>query len=568
MLPDAAPAEPAAGAPAGAGVTSARRRIAIGAGAAAVLLASLDTYVVVTLFIDMARDMNIAVNKLEQATPIVTGFLLGYVAGMPLLGGLSDKIGRRTVMQVCLAGFLVGSVVTAAATDNTLPAWVPGFGDATFSIPTLAASIGIEGLDPMPVLVAGRTLQGLAGGALLPVSMALAADLWAEHRRPAVLGTVGAAQELGSVLGPLYGAALGAIVGWQGIFWINIPLVVVAMVAVQFALPNKAALDRREPRPKVDVVGGLLLAVSLGLLTVGLNNENPEDSVLPPYGPPLIIAGAVAFVLFLGWESIARTKLVDLSGAPKIPFFAVLVASLLAGAALLVTLLDIVLLARGVLNITDQAEAAKLLVHFLAALPVGALIGGFIASRFGLRTITVVGFLVSGAAYLLVSTWPVTILTERHELLGLSLPRMDTDLAIAGLGLGLVIAPLSAAVLRIVPPAQHGVASAGVVVARTIGMLIGFAALTGWGLNRFHTVTRDLAFPQPENILAPTPAELEEIARYEAELRGHLMGMYQEIFLATAVCCFVAAVVSIGIVRRRSEQAIVVEPTEAPAAVA
>lgn len=527
------------------GVTPGRRRLAIGAGAAAVLLASLDAYVVVTLFIDMARDMHVAVNHLEQATPVVTGFLLGYVAGMPLLGGLSDKLGRRAVTQICLAGFLIGSVVTAASIE-------------------IGEYLGYE---PLTVLVAGRVLQGLAGGALLPVSMALVADLWTEERRPAVLGTVGAAQELGSVLGPLYGAALGAVIGWQGIFWINVPLVIVAMVAVQFALPGRAALAHAGPRPKVDVVGGVLLAVSLGLLTVGLNNQNPEESILPPYGPQLLIGGSIALVLFLVWESVARTKLVNLSGAPKAPFFAVLGASLLAGAALLVTLLDIVLLAQGVLGIADERESAKLLVHFLAALPIGAIVGGVISAKFGLRAITVIGFLIATVAYWLVSTWPATILTERHELLGLSLPRMDTDLALAGLGLGLVIAPLSAAVLRIVPTSQHGVASAAVVVARTMGMLIGFASLTGWGLHRFHTLTQGLEFPLPANLISPTPAELAEIARYEAQLRDYLMGMYQEIFLATAIGCLIAAVLSLAISTRRPAAQPAVETTEAPAAV-
>jgi MFS family permease len=528
-----------------AGVTPARRRVAIGAGAAAVLLASLDAYVVVTLFVDMARDMHVAVNRLEQATPVVTGFLLGYVAGMPLLGGLSDKMGRRAVTQICLGGFMVGSVVTAASIE-------------------IGEYLGIE---PLTVLVTGRVIQGLTGGALLPVSMALVADLWTEERRPAVLGTVGAAQEFGSVLGPLYGGALGAIIGWQGIFWINVPLVLLAMGAVQVALPGRAALGHAGPRPKVDVVGGLLLALSLGLLTVGLNNQKPEESILPPYGPPLIIGGVAVLVAFLIWESVARTKLVDLSGAPKLPFFAVLIASLLAGAALLVTLLDIVLLAQGVLGITDPRESAKLLVYFLAALPVGAVVGGVIAGKFGLRGVTVVGFLISTVAYWLVSTWPASILTERHEVLGVSLSRMNTDLALAGLGLGLVIAPLSAAVLRIVPPSQHGVASAGVVVARTIGMLVGFAALTGWGLHRFHTVTRDLTPPLPENLLAPTPEELAAIAAYEAQLRDYLMGMYQEIFLATAACCLVAALVSVAITHRRSAVEPATEPTEAPVAV-
>jgi MFS family permease len=532
MLPDATTA-PLAPAPVG----RTRRGVAISVGGVAVLLAALDAYVVVTVLITMAADMRIPVNHLELATPIVTGFLLGYVAGMPLLGGLSDRVGRRLVIQLCLAGFLVGSAVTAGST--TIAEWI-------------GSTLGIGDVAPLPVLVAGRAVQGLAGGALLPVTMALVADLWEERRRPVILGAVGAAQELGSVLGPLYGAALAAVIGWRGIFWVNIPLALLAMLLVQLALPGGAHLDPAAQRRKVDVTGGLLLAVSLGLLVVGLYNPDPTTSVLPPWGPVTTAAGGGVFLLFLLWEWRARTRLVDLTGARKTRFFATLVTSLIAGAALMVTLVDIQLVGETLLA-KQPGEAALLLARFLAALPIGALLGGLLAPRLGERWVAAAGFGMSALAYWLISGWPMDVLASRHELAGLSLPRFDTDLILAGLGLGLVIAPLSSAVLRTVSASQHGVASAGVVVARTMGMLIGVAALTSWGLYRFQQLTAAIVAPLPTGGF--TEAYARELAAYQVKIQAALLQEYHEIFLVTSVCCVVGAVVSLAVGGRRSPSA-------------
>jgi MFS family permease len=495
-----------------------RRGVAIGVGGAAVLLAALDAYVVVTVLSNIGSDLGLVVNHLEEFTPIVTGYLLGYVAGMPLLGGISDVLGRRTVIQFCLGGFLVGSVITALA--ETLP-WI----------------------------VAGRAIQGLAGGALLPVTMALAGDLWDQRRRPVILGTVGAAQELGSVLGPLYGAWLAAAFAtWRGIFWVNVPLAALAIVAVQFALPGRRAESRANGR-RVDVVGGTLLAISLGLLVVGLYNPNPEKSVLPSWGVPTIAAGGGVLLLFAIWETFARQRLVDLSGVAKAPFFATIGASLLAGAALMVTLVDIQIVAQGQLGL-DSTGGALILTRFLIALPIGAVLGGVLAPRLGERWVAVAGFLIAGAGYWLIATWPIDPLSARHEFLGLNLPRLDTDLAVAGLGLGLVIAPLSSAVLRVIPAVQHGVASAAVVVARTMGMLIGLAALSAWGLHRFQVITADLKTPLPD----PSMTDQEYASRmniYEDKLIGALHQEFSEIFLITAVICVAGAVVVLALAGRR-----------------
>ena len=450
--------------------SSRSRRIAISAGALAVLLGALDTYVVVTIIRDIMSDVGIAINQIQRVTPIVTGYLLGYIAAMPLLGRASDRFGRKMLLQVSLAGFAIGSVVTAMSTDLTM-------------------------------LVIGRVIQGAASGALLPVTLALAADLWAARNRAGVLGGIGAAQELGSVLGPMYGIALV----WVFHHWQS------RVLGQRAAGGDRDGDDPLQPaveaeaastREKVDVVGGVLLAITLGLIVVGMYNPAPDGKqVLPSLRSAAADRGAGRRSGVLRVGTLRQDPADRAAGVHFRPFLAALGASLTAGAALMVTLVNVELFGQGVLG-QDQNEAAFLLLRFLIALPIGALLGGWIATRVGDRAVACVGLLIAAGGYYLIAQWPVDLLAARHDLGFISLPLLDTDLAIAGLGLGLVIGPLTSATLRVVPSAQHGIASAAVVVSRMIGMLVGIAALSAWGLYRFNQILQSLPTRPADSLAA------------------------------------------------------------------
>lgn len=526
--PDRTPAPP----------SPARSRWAIGAAGAAVLLGALDAYVVVGLLVEMIGDLGIPVNRLERATPIVSGYLLGYVAAMPLLGALSDRWGRRAVLQAALLAFALGSTVTALA-------------------------------DSVELVVTGRLVQGVAGGALLPVTMALVADLRTGRRRTVGLGLIGALQELGSVLGTLYGIGVAALLaawpvtaaiepaGWRWVFWINLPLTAVAMVLIALAVPGRrrsAAVDASfVPRRRVDVVGAVLLAIGLALLVVGLQNPDPSVAALPPWGLPVLGAAVVVLVGFAGWERRASVRLLTVPQGGGRPVAGSLLVSFAAGAALLTTLVQVELYGQTLLGL-DTAGSAGLLARFLVALPVGAVVGGWLAGPWGDRAVATLGLVVAAVGFWAMTAWPASMdgpAAAGPWITGqLGLTVFDIWLAVVGLGLGFVLAPVSAVVLRSVGDDQLGAGAAAVVVARMVGMLIGVAALTAWGLHRFATMTAGLDTPLPIGVTEQEYAI--QLADYQAQVRAALVVEYHEIFGITAIVCAVGALLAGVLLGRRS----------------
>src|SRR5918992_190562 len=184
---------------------SSSERRALGAALLAVLLGALDLTVIATILPGMVTDLRINAADVDRYVWIVNSYLLAYLVAIPVVGRLSDIVGRTRAFQASLALFLVGSIVCAFASD-------------------------------LPSMVAGRTIQGAGGGALLPVTMAMVGDLLPPGRRAAALGLVGAVDTLGWVVGPIWGALLVEIApgqdSWRWVFIVNIPLAIAATFAI------------------------------------------------------------------------------------------------------------------------------------------------------------------------------------------------------------------------------------------------------------------------------------------------------------------------------------------------
>ena len=469
----------------------------------------MDAYVVVTLLPAMLADVGLTVDRIEQATPLVTGFLGGYVVAMPLLGAYSDVRGRAPIYLACIAVFAAGSVITATA--------------------------GLWSLAGLPWLVVGRVLQGLGGGGLVPLTLAIAADLYRDSRRTVALGSVAGLQEAGSVFGPLYGATLAAAAasagGWRFVFWCNVPLAAVCGTGL-YRLHRKLTRGATNARmgSSIDWISAALLGIGLGLLVFALYPDDPANratgSLFIPAGlASLVVLGAYA------WRQLRQIEpLIPRALLRSRQFVGSSVANLLIGGALMVALVDVPLLGRLVFNL-NQLDAGLLLTRFLIGVPVGAVIGGLMARRLGGRQTALLGIAIAAIAFVQMSTWQTSELTLK---LG-PLRQADVALAACGLGFGIVIAPLAAAVLDLTRAENHGLASSMVVLARMVGMLIGLSTLTAFGLHRFHQI---LGTPQLND---PTVKErVDHLARL---VGAAFLQEYREIFGIAAALCVLAGLV-------------------------
>ena len=568
-------------------------RLLLGLAAVAVAFAAADTYVVVLALPEMMGATGIPIDQLQRAAPIISGFLLGYVAMLPLIGRIADLRGRVPVLVAALVIFAVGSLVTALAYD-------------------------------LPSMVAGRFLQGVGGGGLVPATLALVADLYPVERRGVPLGIVSAVQELGSVIGPLFGALVISVADWRTIFLINLAVGLVLAAALRgardmttteervgppgrfdwgsplllfitlgfgglvFVQPNELVTDitwgefflpfagdnrwltpvgavaivafllflvrsATASRPLLDLAGwvrssreadlrgALLLAVALGGVILAFATADPQVQVFSDRGLWYLLVAAVAAAAFVVHLRTAEAPLVPPGALRQTPAWGAILVSFFVGSALIAALIDIPIYARTTTYRTSQLMAALVLVRFLVALPIGAIVGGYLIRTRSAGLVTAVGMAMSATGFFLMSRWGIDSLEDLSS---------NVALVICGFGFGLALAPVNAAVLAHTEPGVHGLSSAMVVVARMVGMLVGISALTTIGLRRYYaeqdalaTVTEVCGEPK----MCQDFRDLQKLAGVAQE---------QTVFLGAVFCALAAGLIALIVFRGAATRAV------------
>lgn len=477
-----------------------------------VFVGSLDLTVVSAFLPELVVELKLPFDTaLDDAAWIVTGYLLAYTISLTFMGRVSDLLGRRAVYIGCLVIFMAGSLLVAVAH------YAP-----TDMLITLYRRLGQrpdEAYVTLQVIIIGRVIQALGAGSLVPVSLALAGDLFPPERRAAALGLVGALDTLGWVLGHLYGGILVQIMPWQGLFWINLPVTALALLATLYAL-GKVPQNRAKGR--FDFLGTALIVGALTALNAGLGANIEVSgaggfqdlSPLPAYAGPVLLAGLAMFIGFIVVELRIKDPLIRLGMFTRRNLALAAVMNLLVGYCLFIGLVSVPLLVNiRQASTADLRQAALEVGLLLSALTVpmalAAVPGGWLSQRFGLRTALLIGLSTALVGFILKwQTWTLTI-----DNLTLSL-----EMALIGIGIGLTFSPISTAVINSAYDEERGVASALVIILRLIGMTISVSTLSTFGLFRVN----ELASAMQQGLTFAANAMLNIYAQATLQVLGEM----------------------------------------------
>lgn len=460
-----------------------------------VFIGSLDLTIVSAFLPDIVLKLGLPPQStFDEASWVISGYLLAYAISMTFMGRVSDLIGRRKVYIACLLIFILGSVLVAEAHQ-----WPTDFLYGTFR--RLGQRPERELVNLLAIII-GRIVQALGAGALVPVSLALVGDLFPPERRAQPLGVIGAVDTLGWVLGHLYGGILvnffaanqtgfaNLLQGlnlpppdWRTLFWINVPLSIVGLI---FTLRALRGVPEQKVAGRFDLPGTLLISAALIGLVVGLGgNVDPsttELNNLPPYNGAALLIALFCLIGFILVERRVRDPLIQLNLFRQRKFSSAAIINLFVGFCLMIGLVSIPIL----INIRAQdanklaaaaLETGLLLSALTVPMALAAVPGGWLSDRIGYQRTTLIGLGLAIIGF--GAIWQTWTLQLPDTVIAL-------EMALVGIGLGLTFSPISAAVINTADETNRGVASALVIILRLIGMMVAVSSLTTLALQRLN----------------------------------------------------------------------------------
>jgi EmrB/QacA subfamily drug resistance transporter len=399
---------------------STNRRLTVAALLASIAMSALEATVVGTAMPTVIADLG----GIDRYGWVGAAYLLASTVTMPLYGKLADLYGRRPTLVFGIVMFTIGSALSGAAPS-------------------------------MDFLIAARALQGLGAGAMQPVSMTIIGDLFKLEERGRVQGLFGTVWGVSGMAGPILGGYIVQTIGWQWVFWINLPFGLIAIPLLFFAYHE----ERRErPRVSVDWAGGAALTLASIALLLGAQREWPWLTF------PLGVALAV---LFVGIERRAASPVLPLGLVTERRIAVTSFASFFLGAAMMGAVMFLPLFAQGVLGATAPEAGST-----IAAM----LIGWPIAAAFTTRMVTRIGFrlpMIFGTLLVLAGLGTLAWLARP----GVSLWALRGSMLVYGLGMGLSLTAQLLAVQSGVTAKDRGVATSTNLFARSMGGALGAGAL-------------------------------------------------------------------------------------------
>lgn len=408
---------------------SSRRRWAVTAGVmTGMFIAALEATVVGTAMPTVIASLG----GLNHYSWVFSAYLVTSTVTVPVWGKLSDLYGRRLLYQIGIGIFLLGTLLS-------------GFSDS------------------MTQLIIFRAIQGLGAGALIPLGMTIIGDIFTLEERARMQAYFSGVWGLSSVIGPLIGGFITDQISWRWVFWVNLPIGIIAALVIGLALKE----PKRTEKPIIDYAGAALLMIAISLLMLALVEGGATLATLFSTQNILLISGAVILLIIFAFvEKKAKDPIIPFELFRNRTVSVSVAAGFLAGVAMFGAISFVPLFAQGALGLSATA-AGSLLTPLMLSWVLMSIVGGRFLLKIGYRSISIVGFIVLTIGFVFLAMFQRE--TARVWLY--------IDLALIGAGLGLTMLTLLIAVQQAVEKTKLGVATSLNQFSRAIGGAFGVAIM-------------------------------------------------------------------------------------------